>query len=124
MHRLRRDNFAYKITLMTVVASGMAVVTLMTAFLAFDYVSARSQLQSRLVTLADILGQNSTAALDFEDRPAALEVLQALRAETPIVSACLYDRAGDLFAEYQPQVKSGDCPSKVGDRLRVAITVP
>ncbi len=113
MQRLGRDNFAYKITLMTVVASGMAVVTLMTAFLAFDYVSARSQVQSRLATLADILGQNSTAALDFEDRSAALEVLNALRAETQIVSGCLYDRTGRLFAEYQRHTKSGNCPSRV-----------
>jgi diguanylate cyclase (GGDEF)-like protein len=107
----RRDNFAYKITLMTVLASGMAVVTLMTAFLAFDCVSSRSQLQIRLATLADILGQNSTAALDFEDRPAALEVLHALRAETPIVSACLYDRSGHLFAEYHRGAKSANCPA-------------
>jgi len=58
------------------------------------------QLNQRLTTLADIIGQNSTAALDFNDRKAAAEVLQALASEPSVVSACLYDRGGHLFSEY------------------------
>ena len=83
MRILTGNNFAYKMTLLALLASSMAVATLMATFLAFDSISSRVQLQSRLSTLAEIVGQNSTAALNFEDRDAAVEVLQALRAEPP-----------------------------------------
>jgi len=70
---------------------------LIASFLALDLVSAHSQLQGRLSTLADIVGQNSTAALNFDDRDAAMEVLAAFRAEAPVVSACLYGQDAKLF---------------------------
>ena len=59
------NKFAYKITLLALLASSIAAVTLMATFLAFDSVSARAQMQARLATLADVVGQNSTAALSF-----------------------------------------------------------
>jgi len=97
-------------TLMALLASSMAVGTLMAAFLVFDSVSSRSLLQSRLAVLSDVIGQNSTAALNFNDQTAAVEVLAGLRAEGPIVSACLYDVRGGLFAQYQRQQGPGNCP--------------
>ncbi len=51
-------------------------------------------------TLADVVGKNSTAALNFRDHAAALEVLEALRAEPSLITACLYDSSGILFAQY------------------------
>lgn len=109
--RLRRDlTFAHKMTLMALLASGMAVGTLMTAFLVFDTISSRSVLQSRLSALGDVVGQNSTAALNFNDRTAAVEVLEGLRAEPPIVSACLYDVPGKLFAQYEREEGPWKCP--------------
>ena len=74
-------SFAHKMALMAVLASAMAAAVLIASFLAPDLVSAHSQLQGRLSTLADIVGQNSTAALNFDDRDAAMEVLAALLAE-------------------------------------------
>jgi diguanylate cyclase (GGDEF)-like protein len=67
-------------------------------------------LQSHLATTADVVGQNSTAALTFHDATAASEVLAALRAEAPIVSACLYNASGELFAYYQRAAEADPCP--------------
>ena len=111
------DSFAHKMTLMALLASSMASVTLMFALLAFDSITSHAQLQDRLTTLADIVGQNSTAALNFDDHRAALEVLQALHAETPIVSGCLYGQSGFLFADYQRQSGVHDCPSRIDQIL-------
>ena len=109
--RLLRDlTFAHKMTLVALLASSMAVGTLMTAFLVFDTISSRALLQNRLSTLGDVVGQNSTAALNFNDRTAAVEVLEGLRAEPPIVSACLYDVPGKLFAQYERQEGLWKCP--------------
>jgi diguanylate cyclase (GGDEF)-like protein len=100
-------------TLMALLASGIAAGTLMMAFLVLDSISSRALLQSRLSTLADVVGQNSTAALNFNDPAAAVGVLEALRAEPPIVSACLYDLSGQLFAQYERQANREPCPARL-----------
>ena len=105
-----RGSFARKITAVVLLASATSLATLTAAFLVLDTLSARAQLQSRLSTLADIVGQNSTAALHFSDSTAAVEVLQALRAEAPITSACLYQLSGMLFADYQRDQGPRACP--------------
>jgi diguanylate cyclase (GGDEF)-like protein len=102
--------FAQKMTLMALLASSMAVGTLMTAFLVFDTISSRSLLHSCLSSLADVVGQNATAALNFNDHTAAVEVLEGLRAEPPIDAACLYDVPGELFAHYERQEGPWKCP--------------
>ncbi len=104
-----RNSLAYRMTLTGLLAIGMALATLTAALLVFDNISSRALLQSRLSTLADIVGQNSTAALNFNDPPAALEMLEALRAEPPVVSACLYESSGQLFAQYQRRHKARNC---------------
>lgn len=111
MRIFQRNSFAYKMTLMALLASSIAVGTLMTAFLVFDSISSRALLNARLATLADVVGANSTAALNFSDQAAAIEVLQALHAEPPVVIACLYDSSGTLFAQYQRQSGSQNCPA-------------
>src|SRR5215467_1430271 len=104
-----RNTLAYKITFTSLLASGMAVAILLTAFLILDSISSRSSLNARLATLANIVGQNSTAALNFNDRPAAEEVLAALHAEPPIVAACLYDTSDHLFAFYKRDKSAMSC---------------
>jgi diguanylate cyclase len=109
-----RSSFAHKMTWIALVTSGIASVTLMASFLAYDLASAHTQLQSQLDTLAEVVGQNSTAALMFEDKPAAREMLEALRTEPSVVSACLYTPAGTLFAEYLRQAAVRPCSKTAG----------
>ena len=104
-------SFAHKITCTVLLASAVAVVTLLTALLIFDSISSRALLQNRLSTLADVIEQNSAPALEFDDRRAAEEVLQGLRAETSVVSACLYNASGNLFAQYHRPSVAGECAS-------------
>ena len=106
------NSFAHRMTILALLASSVASATLMTTFLGYDSMNAHRQLENRLSTLADIVGQNSAAALLFDDRAAAMEVLGALDAERSVVSACLYSPAGALFAEYQRGAGVHDCPSQ------------
>lgn len=92
-----------------VLASSLAV-GVFTALV--SYVNTRSsiaQLDSRLATLADVIGQNSAAALDFRDPKAGQEVLEALRREPPVISACLYNTQSSLFSEYQRSANVAPC---------------
>jgi len=109
------NSFAHKMTLMALLASSMASATLMFAFLAFDSFSSHAQLQSRLTTLANIVGQNSSAALNFDDNKAAAEILQALHAEPSIVSACLYSQSGNVFAQYRRAGAAASCPRRLSE---------
>jgi len=51
--------------------------------------------------LADVLGVNSTAALNFEAPSSAEEVLSSLRLEPTVSFACTYDAKGAVFATYK-----------------------
>lgn len=113
------NSFAYQMTLVVLLASSMALGTLTAAFLVLDGISSRALLQNRLSTLADVVGQNSTAALNFDDPPAAVEVLEALRAEPPVVAACLYEASGNLFAQYQRQQGAQNCPAEYAQILPI-----
>jgi diguanylate cyclase (GGDEF)-like protein len=108
-----RGNFARKMTAVVLVASATALSTLTAAFLLLDSANSRAALRSRLSTLADVVGQNSAAALHFSDATAAVEVLEALRAEAPITSACLYEVSGGLFARYQRDKGPAACPENL-----------
>jgi diguanylate cyclase (GGDEF)-like protein len=110
MSLLRVRTFSQKMTLMALLASSVALGTLMLTFLVLDRISSHSLLQSRLATLGEVVGQNSTAALNFNDPTAAVEVLEALHAEPPIVSACLYDLSGHGFAQYRRTGAGRNCP--------------
>jgi signal transduction histidine kinase/CheY-like chemotaxis protein/HPt (histidine-containing phosphotransfer) domain-containing protein len=67
----------------------------------YDTFTYRRTITRDLSTLAKIVGQNSTAALVFGDRPAAKDVLSALSAKRNIIAACIYSAKGEVFAEYQ-----------------------
>jgi PAS domain S-box-containing protein len=60
----------------------------------------RGSMQRELQALAEIVGDNSTAALQFDDPAVATDTLNALRARPHMVSACLYTGDGAFFAGY------------------------
>jgi diguanylate cyclase len=120
MTQSRASSLRASIVMVVVVASGLAV-GLFTALITYaNTMSSIAQLDSRLATLADVIGQNSTAALDFSDRKAAAEVLEALRREPSVVSACLFDTAGSLFSEYERDAGVLPCSRRTSTATRAA----
>lgn len=67
----------------------------------YERASYRATMIAELTTLADTVGANTVAALMFNDPRSAREILSALRSDTQIVAAFLYDRQGKVFAEYR-----------------------
>ena len=49
---------------------------------------------------ANVIGANSTAALAFEDAKTAQEILEGLRFHPDISRAAIFDRNGEIFAQY------------------------
>ena len=60
----------------------------------------RSSMVRTLSGLTDVISANSTAALLFEDRKAAQEVLGSLRREPIVIAARIYDKDWKMFATY------------------------
>ncbi len=73
--------------------SGIGVVT-------FDTIVFRERLKRDLLALSQIIGDNSTAALAFNDPQSAAETLGALRARSHLVTACIYRLDGTVLAQY------------------------
>jgi PAS domain S-box-containing protein len=89
---------------LTVVIVCTSLVGLSLACLTFDFFEQsgfRGAMTGEFSTLADTLGANTAAALAFNDRKSAQDMLAALHAEKHVVAACLYDSHKAIFAEYR-----------------------
>ena len=82
------------------VASTVALLLVAAGFTTYELVTYRQTMSSDLSTLAEIIGNQSTAALTYRDQDAAKEILNALNAKKHIVAAALYDKNGQLLASY------------------------
>lgn len=80
--------------------NGAVLLFTCTVFFAYEYVTFRQGRLRELNALGKIIASNSTAALAFDDRAAAREILNALQAETRITAASLYDTDGKLFSHF------------------------
>jgi signal transduction histidine kinase len=90
----------HKLTIMMMALNIAALLAASAAFIAYDIHSFRSTLIAELYTLAEIIGNNSSAAIEFDDEQSAKEILSALRAKTHIVSAALFKTDGTRIAGY------------------------
>jgi diguanylate cyclase (GGDEF)-like protein/PAS domain S-box-containing protein len=92
-----------RIKLLLVIAMAISFALLSAGFSLFSYEAFqyRNTATRELTTLAEIVGDSSTAALTFADELAAKETLTSLRGDPRIVVAAVYDKSNDLFATYQ-----------------------
>ena len=104
-----------KLTFVILATSLLGLSLACMAFEIYERASYRRALISELSALADTLGANTTASLAFSDHQSARDILTALRAEPHIVGSCLYDKHGDLFAEYQRNGKGAVCGKVVAE---------
>ncbi len=81
-------------------ATAVALILTTLAFLAFEIMEFRKELVSKLLSLSAVVAENSISALDFNDRKSAETVLASVKHEPHILRVILYDRSGELFAEY------------------------
>jgi signal transduction histidine kinase len=89
-----------KLTLLVAQAGAIALVLSSIAFVANDAYLIRSSKVQQLSALAEVLGSNSTAALEFDDPATAKEILASLANQPSVEFAGLYDPSGRAFATY------------------------
>ena len=103
--------------------SGMVLFMTCAAFFVYEYITAREMMRRQISTLGQIIATNSTAALAFDNERDAAEMLNALKAETNIKAAALYDEDGRLFAKYPATIPEFYLPKHPG-RLGYYFTDP
>jgi signal transduction histidine kinase/ActR/RegA family two-component response regulator/HAMP domain-containing protein len=89
-----------KLTAIIMIASSVALLLVSAGFVSYEVFTFRQTMTHDLSTLAEIIGDQSTAALTYEDKDTAKEILGALRARKHIVAAALYDKEGHVLASY------------------------
>src|SRR3989442_1158086 len=109
MISLRKLSIPKRIVAIAMIISAAALLLASAALIGYDYVAARRELRASTTTSARIVADEITAAVSFNDRPAAMETLNALRAESSISAACVY---GDttLFAQHRRDSADSPCP--------------
>jgi signal transduction histidine kinase len=83
-------------------------------FFAFQIKNYNTELRTEMETIAKLIGSNSQAAIEFDDRKAADQILAALREDARIQSASLFDVNSKLFAHFK---NATNPTSEMGDYL-------
>ncbi len=99
------------IILMTTVAT---LLMMRLTFFTYEFFAFRKATLRQLSAVGHVIAANSTAALAFENREDAREILAALEADPHVIAAALYDNQGDLFATYPPGISETVFPARPG----------
>jgi len=99
MISLRNLPITRKLMLVISITCGAAVIVAAGALCLFQLYDFRRTFREDLSATAEMLGDNSTAALAFQNKSDAAEVLAAIKAKPHIVQAVLRDIRGNVVAE-------------------------
>ncbi len=101
-----------KLITITLVTSVIGLLIAGIALIVYDKKTTQKYMATELSVIAQIIADRSTAAMAFEDKTLAKENLSALKARQSILSACIYDNTGNLFATYINGNHDSPCPAK------------
>jgi two-component system, sensor histidine kinase and response regulator len=100
MLNLKDLSIKKKLIVIAMLTSTAAVLCAAGLFMGYEAVNLKDSITEKVTTLAEVIGNNCTAALSFSDPKSAEETLKALRSEPYIISAAIYMKDGELFAKY------------------------
>jgi signal transduction histidine kinase/CheY-like chemotaxis protein len=106
MNRFKEWSIKRKLILIAMSATVTALMLASFALVSYDRFETKNAMVQRMTVLANAIGANSVAPLLFSDPKTAAVTLSALSAEPHIVSACLYDKDGNKFAQHARNVST------------------
>jgi PAS domain S-box-containing protein len=112
---LRAFSIRAKLIAMVMVTTCVALAVAGLALAIFEVISHRRTLEKEISTISAILAENSTGALSFDNIEDAEGVLAALSSQSNVLSGCLYDADGRLFASYTRPRSGASCPPAAGE---------
>jgi signal transduction histidine kinase/DNA-binding NarL/FixJ family response regulator len=107
---IRRVPIRTKLILVTMSTATVAVLLALSIAIVADYTTFRRSLAADLNTTSQLIAAHSTAAMAFDDRKSAAEILSALAFKVSVSRACLYNLAGELTASHAGD-SAAPCPA-------------
>ncbi len=101
MHPFRNLPIGRKLTLITVLISGVALLVACVAFAIYEQSVFRRTMARDYRIMADMFDDNVAAGLAFNDEAAMARVLMTLSADGRILAAGVYSKTGALAAHFQ-----------------------
>ncbi len=100
-----------KLIVIIMLTSSIVLLMASTFYITNDLLTRRKTMVKKISTMTKVIGENSTAALTFNDEKAAEEILRAFNADPYIISAYIYKKDRSLFAQYMNEKIKWDSPS-------------
>jgi len=100
MFQFERSGLSQKLSIMSVLSIGSALLLVLAGFAATSVLSHAEVARQQLSSLAGVIGSNSRTALMYADRQQAELTLATLAVEEDILQAALYGSDGKLLARY------------------------
>lgn len=117
MQKFRDRSIRSKLMLLTVLTSSIVLILAGVASITYHLFKVRQNLTDNLSTLAAVIGDNSTAALTFNDPKAGEETLAALAGSPHVIAAAIYTKEGKVFSTYAgSNLKKKFTPPPMEDR--------
>jgi signal transduction histidine kinase len=105
-----------KLRSMIVLSSAAALLLTSLSFVAYEVFSFKSSLVRNTGTMAQIIADNSAAAVAFQRDDEATTILAALHAEPDILEAVIYDQHNKPYAHYQRPNVTPALPAMIAAR--------
>lgn len=104
MFRITQLPLAKKLVALSTITSLVALLIASGAWIIDSWISGRDTLRQEVQSLSTLIADHSNAALAFGDTKLATRNLGTLNSLPNIVTACIYDQDGNLFAAFQRSV--------------------
>jgi PAS domain S-box-containing protein len=99
-----------KLMAVILLTTSLALVVSCIGFITYEISTLKKNITRSLATRAEIIAANIRTTLELQHPADATEVLNALQKDPRMVSACIYDRNGRLFARYPANAPDGLFP--------------
>ena len=114
-----RLSIRQKLTAMLMLISAAVLALAAIAFLTWDFYRFRAEMQSDLTSRAQLVLENTAAAVTFDDPAGASEILEMLQSHPHTQLACLYRPDGTLFAAKSIGSEVDTCPATPTPGIRL-----
>ncbi len=101
-HAFQEMPLGRKFFVILLITSGLSLLFACSVLVTNDVLDLQQALVEELSNQAGLVGENSSAALAFEDQEAAHEILTAFQHQSHILQAILLTPEGKILAQYKP----------------------
>src|SRR5580692_949314 len=112
---LRGLSIQRKLQVIIMVPAVAALLVACGALLAYEITDARASLKAGLSLLTEMIAENSTAALCFDDAKAAGSLLAGLKSTPAVVRTIIYTSHWTVLAGYARPGATAQAPQRLGE---------